>query len=549
MRKYVSIIILLMLHFQPLFAQKNNQENLSSKIDSLIRTHYQHDKPGMAISVIKEGKTIYTNQIGLENIEYETSITDSTAFHIASVSKQFTSFLAVLLEKEGKLSMDDDVRTYLTELKHLPYKITLKQLANHTHGLPNLFELAQLKGIGIEDRMTHQEVVKMLLNIKQVNFKPGDTYEYNNTGYALLAEVIERVSKKPFQVVLKNRVFSPLGMKNTMAISNSSIIIKNKARSYRLNNDEYENHDFNIMANGSSGVSTTINDLSKWAINFQQPSKLHQDLFQTMQKTTPLNSGEVIEYGLGLEFKKYKGLDLVFHGGGDAAYRSYILHIPKHQFSIVILANSNDFATLEITYNIIDLLFKEIQIQPLKPVKTKYTAEELKKFEGTYEFCPGSYSNIIAENDSLYFQSYGTDDKVLLPVIGDGDFVFPEIPTSKFSFYDNGFNFHIADFKYDCKKVKLNPPKTEEINLVEFTGLYKNKEFNTEYELVIENNQLVALHSFNEDILLYPLTKNSFYATEGFFGKLDFSKNNSGEIKGFHLSGQNIKNIKFRKIE
>ena len=549
MKKPLLIILLLILPIQIIFAQKRDQKNLVSQVDSLLNSYYQPNQPGIALSIIEKGETIYSKQIGLAEMEYGNSITDSTAFHIASVSKQFTAFLAVLLEKEGKFSMNDDIRKYLPELKQLPYKITLRQLANHTHGLPNLFELAQLKGIDIGDRMSHKEVVQMLLSIKQVNFKAGEKYEYNNTGFVLLAEIIERVMGKPFQEILKDRIFIPLGMKNSIAVDNSSLIIKNKAYSYRLNNGKYENYPFNIMANGSSGISTTINDLSKWAFNFQYPNSAQREIFQEMQKRTTLNSGEIIHYGLGLEFKNYKGLDLVFHGGGDAAYRSYILHVPKYQFSVIILGNSNDFAPLKIVYGIVDLFLKEQQKKPLTLKKVNYTTQELKPFEGTYQMFPGTYYNIIAEKDTLYFQSYGTNDKAPLPVIGDGDFLFPYIPTSKFSFYKNGFDFHIADFKYACTKVELNPPKSGDVSLTEFTGVYYNEEFHTAYELVVENNKLVAIHSFNKNINLHPLSKDSFYSNEAFFGRLNFMKDSKGKVTKFNLSGQNLKDIEFNKIK
>jgi CubicO group peptidase (beta-lactamase class C family) len=549
MKNILLIISLVLLNFQILFAQERSRDKFSPQIDSLISNYYPSgSSPGIAISIIVQGEMIYSNQVGMANLENMIPITDSTAFHIASVSKQFTSFLALRLEEEGKLSMSDDLRIHIPELKKLPYKITLKQLANHTHGLPNLFELAQLRGIGVEDRMTHEEVVQMLLQIKQINFKPGYQYEYNNTGYVLLAEVIERIVGKPFQTVLKERVLSPFGMINTTAVPKSDMIIKNKAHSYRLEGDQYKNYAFNIMANGSSGISTTIHDLASWAVNFQFPEKGSQKILQKMQEPTRLANGEVVNYGLGLEWKNYKGLDVVFHGGGDAGYRSYILHVPKQQFSIVIMGNNNDFAPFELTYDIIDFYFKEHQTT-YSPKKTTYTTKELKLLEGTYEFAPGTYYNIIAERDTLYFQSYGTRDKAPLPVIGDDVFLFPYIPTAKCSFYEGGFDFLIADFKYSCKKVNLDPPNRENIQLSEFIGLYRNAEFNTEYEIVISEDHLVAKHSFNEDTVLYPLAENSFYSPSGSLGQIDFIKSKQGEIMKFNLSRQNIKNLEFKKIE
>jgi len=116
----------------------------------------------------------------------------------------------------------------------------------------------------------------------------------------------------------------------------------------------------------------------------------------------------------------------------------------------------------------------------------------------------------------------------------------------------NGKNictYHIADFKYLSEKVKVSPPKLSKTHLIKFAGIYKNEEFNTEYELIIKNNELVARHSSNDDIILHPFAKNSFYSDEGFFGKLFFQKNTKEKITGFSLSGQNLNHILFVKIK
>lgn len=545
----VALILAVTLFYNVCLAQNKNRAQQLKKVDSLLEQSYQKNNPGVALAIIEHGETIYSGKRGISNMEYKIPITDSTAFHIASVTKQFTAFLAVSLEKEGKLSLDDDIKKYLPELKDLPYKISLRQLANHTHGLPNLYELAQLKGIEPDDRMTHKDVVAMLLHIKQVNFKPGEKFEYNNTGFVLLAEIIERVCNKPFQEILKEKIFNPMQMSNSLAVDTATLIVKNKAYSYHLKNGKYENYAFNLMANGSSGISTTIDDLSKWAINLQYPSSGDREIFGEMTKPTTLNSGETIRYGLGLETKTYKGLELVFHGGGDAGYRSYILNVPKYQFSVIILGNNGDFKPFELVYQIVDLFLKEYEKETPLPIKTNYTTEELKQFAGTYEMFPGSLFNIIAENNSIYYQAFGSENKMQLPIIGDGTFANPNLPISYFSFENSTFTFHIADFKYSAKKIKVTPPKLNKSGLLKFAGIYKNKEFNTEYELVIINKELIAKHNSNGDIILHPFGENSFYADEGFFGKLVFQKNTKGKITGFSLSGQNLNNISFEKIK
>lgn len=307
--------------------------------------------------------------------------------------------------------MNDDIRTYLPELKHIQSTINIKQLANHTHGLTNPDELAQLKGL---KSMNHQEVLKMLLNIKHANFQAGEKYEYNNTGFILLSEIIERVGQKPFKEQLQERIFIPLGMKDTKVVDNENMVLKNKAYSYNFNNDIYVNNPVNLSTIGSSGIYTTINDLALWAKNYQNPVVGCSGFYKKMQAITILNYGKEINYGLGLQFDNYKGVDILFHGGGTASYRSYILHVPKYKLSIIFLSNANDFSGLDVVYQSIDFLLKS-DLKTKTPAKFVISNKQLKKYTGIYEFQPGVYYKIIAKKDTLYFQSFGTKELQPLP--------------------------------------------------------------------------------------------------------------------------------------
>ena len=156
MKHQIFIISFLVFQTISVLGQTNIIEQQSyAKVDSLFNSHFTSNETGAAFAIIKNGKTTYKKTIGLANVEYDIPITDASVFNIASISKQFTTYLALLLEQECKLSFNDDIRTYLPELKHLPNKITVKQLANHTHGLSNPDELAQLKGL---KTMSHQEL-------------------------------------------------------------------------------------------------------------------------------------------------------------------------------------------------------------------------------------------------------------------------------------------------------------------------------------------------------------------------------------------------------
>ncbi|MCT2563078.1 serine hydrolase domain-containing protein [Chryseobacterium herbae] len=542
-------LILFTLLSSGLCSAQFKQKDPITRTDSLLNIYKRENAPGMAVAIIKDGKVIYKKTYGLANLENKTPITDSTAFNIASVSKQFTAFIALLAEKEGKLSLDDDIRTYLPELKHLPYKITIRQLANHTHGLPNFSEIKKLQGFGDEFKVTNEEGVHTLLGIKSTNFPPGEKYQYNNTGFTLLAEILHRIYKKDFNQIAKEYIFNPLHMKNTLALDDPDKIIPNAAESYRPKGNTFFKFPIAQMVDGSSNIYTTLNDLCQWAINFQHPIQGSRELYHTMQKSTVLSNGKTIEYGLGLQTEKYKGLDLVFHGGGTVGYRSYILHVPSQQFSIVMLGNKQGFEGLQIVYQLLDFFLKDQEILPPLPQKTTYTPAELKKFEGVYEFSPGNFLEISTEGKDLSVGTYNRKGKEPLQIIGDSKFKITSIPTASLTFHSGSVVLRIADFTYTAKKVNLNLPKAEKIALNKLVGFYRNEEFNTTYQLVIENNKLIAKHPLNGDIELYPLNNKSFYSTADYFGQLDFKYDQNNEVTKFILSGSNLFNIEFKKIK
>lgn len=543
-----AMLIFLVGSFGLLFGQ-SDLKNKIRKTDSLVNAYYKSGDPGMALGIIKDGEIIYRKTAGLSNIEYKTPVTDSTVFNIASGSKQFTAFVALKAEQEGKLSLNDDIRTYLPELKHLPYKITIRQLANHTHGLPNFTDILKLQGIGDEVWLTNSEAIRTVLKIKNIVFQPGQQYQYNNTGFMLLAEILHRIYKKDFAQLVKEYIFTPLKMDNSIVFSDPEKNIPNRSESYRRKGNSFLKSPVGQAENGSSNIYASLNDYCKWAANFQNPVVGSREIYDQMQKNTLLNISEEVQYGLGLQSEKYKGLDIVFHGGGTSGYRSYILHVPSQKFSIVYLSNRSGFEGLLMAYQLVDFYLGDKETLPAFPRKMTYTSAELKKFEGIYELSPGYYIEVSEKDKQLYWGIYNEEGREELKIAGDDKFMITSIPTAYLTFKPDQVNFRIADFTYMCKRVKLNLPKVERVNLNKFTGFYRNEEFNTIYQLVVENNRLVAKHAMNEDITLYPISKTSFSSGKQYFGKINFKADKKGNINGFNLSAAGLANIEFQKIK
>ncbi|MBQ0734199.1 serine hydrolase domain-containing protein [Aquimarina celericrescens] len=547
--KTLFLSIVTMLTSSNFFAQNQSQDINAQNAEILLNEYLIKNDPGIAVSVVKDGNVIYKKNKGYSNLEHRVPITDSTKFVVGSISKQFTAFSILLLEEEGKLSIDDDITKYLPELNGLPYNITIKHFMNHTSGFRDNTDLNSLKGRTDLDRTSQTQMVNLLLRQKGLNFVPGSRFQYCNSGYVLLAEIVKRVSGITFAEFVRKRIFEPLDMKNSLFLDDPGLVVKNKALSYGKQNDKYYYIPLNRSIVGSTGLYTTVNDLSHWANNFDNLTIGSTNILKKMETKSRLNNGEIIPYALGQELKVYKGLDVIFHGGGDAGYRSYLLRVPEHQLNISVSGNFESFNPLNISYGLVDIFLSDYIKKPIKKELPNYTNKKLKKFEGEYQVFPGLYITIFAEQDALFFKSYGYEDKLKLPVLGENEFEFPARAHSKFKFVKNGLNWHFSDFYYPAKKVTLNPPQYADIDLKELKGIYKSDEVQTSYEFIIQDNKLIGIHNFNGDVELKPIDKDSFITDLSYIGRIEFTRDSKGNIDGCKISGQNSYDVFFYKSE
>jgi CubicO group peptidase (beta-lactamase class C family) len=507
---------------------------------------------------VKEGSVVYKKGFGMANLEYHIPITPASVFHIASVSKQFTVFSILLLQKEGKLSLDDDIRKYVPELPDYGYKITLRNLANHTSGMREIYDLCSLIGANYNDLITNSQAFKLIINQRSLNFTPGTEYEYCNSGYILLAKIVERVSGKSFAEFTSERIFKPLKMNNSFFLDDPEKIIKNKVYSYSEAGSGFKKSLLNFSIVGSTGLNTTVEDLSLWTMNFESPIIGDSSIFNKMREKSKLNNGEIISYALGQEVREYKGLEVIFHGGGDAGYRSYLLRIPKYKFSVIILANGQSFNPLDVAYKIVDYYLDDKEekhgMKDTKKPEPEINNETLRAFTGNYETMRGLIFTFTTKENNLYLQINGDSEKILLPSLAANEFLFPNFPHSKISFSKatNGqdtyqLKWHLSDFVFPGKKIILQPFDKSQINLPEFAGKYYSSELGTEYNFLVKDNNLVATHNRNKDIKMLELQPDVFISNQGYFRKVEFIRNEQSQIIGCKISAIGINEIKFEK--
>jgi CubicO group peptidase (beta-lactamase class C family) len=526
---------------------------LEYKIDAIFKDIKKSD-PGVSLGILKDNELIIQKNYGLANLEYQIPITNKTVFHAASVSKQFTAFAILLLEEEGKLSLDDDIRKHIPEMHNFDKKITLRHLATHTSGIRDQHNIFRLAGFSLADIITNQQALELIQNQKALNFEPNEQYMYTNSGYTLLAEVVARISKKPFSEFIKERVFTPLKMNNTLFVDKTGQLVKNKAYSYYKEKGVFRKDIYQSSSVGASNLSTTIEDFTKWSVNFSTFTIGNKTIFEKMKKLESLNNGETYGYGLGLFVNDYKGIAKVEHSGLDASYQAYIGWFQKQNISIVYLSNNGELNGGRIIYKLTGLLLdgfvKEGKNNSKKLTKkntiAKTNIKTLKKHEGFYWNAKDRFSRELRISNG-HLNYVGGDRKLtkINPVdkneyeFDSKDYTAVKINKSKMDvIFDDG---------YTLKFEKYTPANYNETKIQEFKGSYYSDELNTTYTFRTHGNQLIANHQRSGDFKLKAIKNDFFIGNKGSFRNVIFTRNQQQEITGFKVSSSRAKNVVFKK--
>ncbi len=331
----------------------------AAAIDKIFERWDRTGSPGCAVGVARGGQVVHSKGYGMANLEYGIRIWPSTVFESGSVAKQFTAAAINLLAQDGKLSLDDPVRKYIPELPDFGTPILIRHLLNHTSGLRSQWPMLALAGRppGMAVH-TVAEILELVSHYKELNFKPGDEFLYNNTGFTLLGVVVQRVSGKSLNQFSQERLFGPLGMTRTQWREDFSAIVPNRATAYRPAPDGgfRANMPFtNVVGNG--GLLTTVGDLLTWNENLDRPRVGGQDARPTgCRRRGRLNDGFENEYAQGLIVTSYRGVREVSHGGSTAGYQTFLARFPDHGLSVAVLCNTSGTNPSRYAHDIADIV-------------------------------------------------------------------------------------------------------------------------------------------------------------------------------------------------
>jgi CubicO group peptidase (beta-lactamase class C family) len=506
------------------------------KIDSLFGFLNRAPSPGLSIAVVRDGKMIFARGYGLASLEHNVPITPSTVFDLASVSKQFTGMAVAMLVDEGRISLGDDIRKYIPELSDVGHKVTIDHLVHHTSGYRDWPGTLALAGWRFDDVISFEQILNFAYRQRTLNFTPGAEYLYSNTGYNLLAEMVARVSGKPFRAFIEERILGPLGMKDSQVLDDHRRIIANRAYGYSTETSGFRLTGNELTAMGSSSLFSTASDMAKWMINFETRAVGTARVHALMRSQTRLNDGSENAYAFGIAHGRYRGVPMFNHSGGWASFATFVMHFPEQRFSVVVLSNhASAVAPGRVAQQIADLyLEKELGVAtqasaPAPATSPVLSAALLDRYTGMYRLAPGWWVRIRRDGSSLRTMA-----------TREGE--FPMTPRTDSTFWVSAYSAEML-FRSRADSVTLvyrgitapkvstegdlTPPR-----LQDYAGVYESAELGTSYEVVVTGDTLIMRHARHPRITLTRAYGDEFAGSVGFMSGVEFVRDASRRVTG-----------------
>jgi CubicO group peptidase (beta-lactamase class C family) len=354
-------------------------QTITDRIDSLLARRNQNDRPGMAALLVRNGRVEYQKGFGLADIDTHTPITPSTQFLLASVTKQFTAMAIMLLAEQRKLKFDDTLAKFCPEFPDYAKTITIRELLHHTSGLPDYEQLLvgkvdknyfrSSKSPPAAHEFTAAEALHKLSRQEKLRFSPGDKFEYSNSGYVVLGQIIERVTGERFAEFLREAIFDPVGMHDTLVVDERGQKAPRLALGYEKRNGHWldvsytpENHIY-----GEDDVISTVDDLYKWDQALYTERLVSHSTLEMAFTPGRTNDGKEIKtdilkrpnsYGFGWFISSLDGDKDVEHSGGWAGYVTDILRVPSRRVTAIVLSNSSNGRVPEIAQRMVEIAGK-----------------------------------------------------------------------------------------------------------------------------------------------------------------------------------------------
>ena len=513
--------------------------------------------PGGAVAVVQDGKLIYQKAWGLANLTHKVPFTVDTRTNIGSTSKQFTAFALLLLASEGKLSLDDDVRKHITELPDLKQTITIRHLLTHTSGYREYLNALALAGRRLDfgDYIDRNEIISLVQHQPVLQNTPGAEFNYNNTGYALAAMIVERVSKQSFPDYLRDKVFRPLAMTSSVVRATPGQIIPNSSQGYVGVPGGFREAQDLGGSMGAGGIYTTIGDLAKWLANYEAATVGPKGFFAQMSTRNVLANGDSSGYGLGLMIDNWKGLRRVRHGGADIAHRSALNYYPELRAGVTVQTNNAGINTENYANQIVEAFFAS-RLTEDKPVTTAgqpfvFDTARFAALAGQYSLdaAPTFVVTFLRRGDRYFTQATGQPEFEIKPT-SDSTFSLSVVEASiTFHREADGTVKHITlhqNGAHRGTRVGAAAPARPDMN--PFAGRYFSDELETYYSIALEQDTLVLRGRRIDTMKLNHVSGDRFTGNFPILN-LSFERDAAGRVTGLRVGNGRTRDVLFRRVD
>ncbi|HUF05536.1 MAG TPA: serine hydrolase domain-containing protein [Aridibacter sp.] len=515
----------------------------AEKIISAEAASAPENAPGCAVGVSFEGEPVVVKAFGMAELEHKVPITVDSIFESGSVAKQFTAASLVILEIDGKLDIDDPVRKYIPELPDYGAPLTIRHLLNHTAGLRDWGAVMGLSGVGRGERIVRQDyAMHVITRQKHLDFVPGAEYSYSNSGYTLASTIVERVSGMSLPEFTKNRIFDPIGMKDTNWRDDYERLVPRRVQAYDgppKGPWKLSMPFMNVYGNG--GILTTAGDLLKW--NAALDSGEWQTMAEMLETQGVLNDGRKITYALGLSVGNFKGIREVSHGGRTAGYVTFLARYPDKSLSISTLCNAPFRNPARIAHDIVVEVYGPFAAPPGVPEK-ELSTEEIRRYAGLWREDKTRMSSMIVFDEKSGRLMAGNTP--LRPLV---DGTFESLGSATLFRFEMGANRE----RISATRVSGNgetkffaeekwSPSNEVLQGIK--GTWHSDEAETMITVVLEGDRAKVKLPSLQELPLLPTFKDHF-SVAGAGSVVWIERNEKGEIESLHVGTGRMRDMRF----
>ena len=525
--------------------------NASARVDSIFAAYATTTSPGCIVGVGQAGKQVYAKAYGMANLEYNVPLTPESISESGSVAKQFTAAALALLQLEGKLSIDDDIRKYLPEVPDFGQRITIRNLLNHTSGLRDQWAMWGLadRGPGSEVH-TIPKVLDLVHRQRDLNFPVGSEYLYSNTGYVLASVIVTRVSGMPFARFTQERLFKPLGMNNTQWRDDYRRIVPNRATAYSREGGAWVQDMPFTMVHGNGGLLTTVGDWLIWNDALDRGLLGKPELTRMLETQGKLTSGRTLDYALGLTITEARpGIREIAHGGSTAGYRTYLARYPEaNKLSVALLCNAANANAAALARRVAGVFLPAAAVATADSTPSRVPSEERTRVAGTYRNArTDDWFTITTAGEGLQVGGYFGTVRLITQSPG----TYRAGATRQFRVEPSeGAVRRILVTTEDGDVTPFEPSKRPELSavqLAEYAGHYYSPELGSTMRIRVDSTRLMLRVSPDEELTMLPFYADGFrVGATGATAR--FVRDDRGRIKELRAFAGRARNVLFQRV-